>query len=224
MLDGGMSLNEETSEAPKRKELVPKGITCSEGIWSREAIVRFAIKTMPDEYRKLSINDAAQSLIKYLLTTPELEVFTVNSFKGEKRQVKRDFLRGRSAIDYFAKGFKPFSSDFHVSKEDGEFYFLNRTQFENFLADRPIVDPSAIAQPANATPSYIPPYMQFMLKAVTALELSSDKRTDKKVIMNWLKQNWPADLDGKSDRMIDSMATMLRSPEHKKGGNTSWKE
>jgi hypothetical protein len=219
-----MSLDEETSEAPKRKELVPKGITCPEGIWSREAIVRFAIKTKPDEFRKLSINDAAQSLMQYLLTTPELEVFTVNSFKGEKRQVKRDFLRGRSAIAYFVKGFKPFSNDFHVSKEDGEFYFLNRAQFENFLVDKPIVNPSAIAQPANATPSYIPPYIQFMLQATNALELSLEKRTGKSVIVYWLKDNWPEDLDGKSDRLIDSMATLLRSPEHKKGGNTSWKE
>jgi hypothetical protein len=66
--------------------------------------------------------------------------------------------------------------------------------------------------------------MEFMLKAVTALGLSQEQRTGKSVIVDWLKENWPKDLDGKSDRMVDTMATMLRSPEHKKGGNTSWKE
>lgn len=39
--------------------------------------------------------------------------------------------------------------------------------------------------------------------------------------MTWLKKNWPADLEGKSDRMIKSMATLLRRPQDKKGGNTA---
>lgn len=71
---------------------------------------------------------------------------------------------------------------------------------------------------------YMPPYIEFMLKSAEALELSPEKRTGKNVIVEWLKNNWPDNLDGKSDRIVDSMATLLRSPEHKKGGNTSWKE
>ena len=216
-------MEEETSEIPKRKELEPSGITCPEGIWCREAIVQFAVKTNPIEFRKLTLSNAAPSLIRYLLTTPEMEVFTVNSLNGEKQGVDREFLRSRSAIEYFVKGFKPFSSDFHVSKEDGRFFYLNRAQFENFLADRPIVDPPEIQRSGDMPPSYIPPYIQFMLKAVTALELSGDKRTDKSKIVYWLNENWPENLGTKSNHLVESMATILRRPEDKAGGSTPWK-
>ena len=219
-----MSLDEETSETPKIKRFGPAGITCPEGMWVQEAAVRLAHKEHGEHWRQQPAEEAIQNLIQALILTPELEVFSINSHKGTKSPVDRDFLRSRSAVDYFKKGFKPFSSDFYVSDTDGYFFFVDREQFENFLADRPIVDPLEIQQSGDIPPSYIPPYMEFMLKAVTALGLSQEQRTGKSVIVDWLKENWPKDLDGKSDRMVDTMATMLRSPEHKKGGNTSWKE
>ena len=70
---------------------------------------------------------------------------------------------------------------------------------------------------------YVPAYIDFMLRAVSALNLSPDRRTNKKAISDWLTKNWPSDLEGKSDRLIEYMATLLRRPEDKKGGNTSWK-
>ncbi|MBK9586554.1 MAG: hypothetical protein KA099_11715 [Alphaproteobacteria bacterium] len=67
---------------------------------------------------------------------------------------------------------------------------------------------------------YIPPYMCLMLKGVKALNLSSDTRASMDDIMSWLEENWPSELEGKSERMIKSMATFLRRPEDKKGGIT----
>ena len=64
--------------------------------------------------------------------------------------------------------------------------------------------------------------MQFMQKAVKELDLSADKRMNKSEIIHWLESNWPSDLGGRSKSLIEYMATILRQPEHKKGGNTAW--
>lgn len=217
-------MDEKTSKTPKIKNFSPAGITCPEGMWVKEAAVWLAHKEHGELWRQQPAEEAIQNLIQVLILTPELEAFSIDSYKGTKSPVNRDFLRSRSAVDYFKKGFKPFSNDFNVSDTDGYFFFVDREQFENFLAGNPIVDPPEIQLSDDKPSSYIPPYMQFMLEAVTALGLSQKQRTGKSVIVDWLKQNWPNDLDGKSDRIVDSMATLLRSPEHKKGGNTSWKE
>ena len=63
-----------------------------------------------------------------------------------------------------------------------------------------------------------------MLKAVSELNASPNERINKKEIKKWLSDNWPKNLDGKSDNLIDSMATLIRRPEDKKGGNTQWKK
>ena len=70
---------------------------------------------------------------------------------------------------------------------------------------------------------YIPPYLDFMLEAVQKINLSEDERVQSEVIKKWLNDNWPDNLDGKSDRLISSMSTLLRRPKDKKGGNTPWK-
>jgi hypothetical protein len=69
---------------------------------------------------------------------------------------------------------------------------------------------------------YIPPYIEFLLGAIPSLNLSANNRVNKDEVVNWLAENWPDGLEGKSDRLINSMATLLRRPEDKKGGNTSW--
>ncbi len=63
----------------------------------------------------------------------------------------------------------------------------------------------------------LPPYLSFMIFAASELNLPSQMMT-KDSIADWLDEHWPADLDGKSNRMIDAMATLLRSPDAKKGG------
>lgn len=79
--------------------------------------------------------------------------------------------------------------------------------------------------PAKETAlEYIPPYLEFMLLAARETRLSGDKREKIENIMGWLNANWPSGLEGKSNRMIRSMATLLRRPDDKKGGNTRWKK
>lgn len=69
---------------------------------------------------------------------------------------------------------------------------------------------------------YVPVYLELMFKAAKALNLSADKRANMDDIVGWLNENWPSGLEGKSDRMMKSMATLLRRPQDKKGGNTRW--
>lgn len=218
-------LNKEkpSSKIETKKEFSPKGITCPEGIWSLEAMLRFSDKEKGEEGQDRKMGEICQDFLHFLVTTPTLEVFTISSYDGHKAPIDRDYLRSKSAASDFLRGFIPNFDGFHVSKEDGEFIFVNRQQYENFLAGRPIAEnPVSDIKPED-NPSYIPAYLDLMLKAVKALNLSPDKRANMDNIINWLNNNWPPDLEGKSDRMIKSMATFLRRPQDKKGGNTSWK-
>lgn len=212
------------SKVPKREEFKPTGITCPEGIWVREASILYLQKENPEGWRQSTTSDAAQSLVHLLLVTPDLEIFSINSYSGDKAPVDRDYLRSRSALQDFLMGFKPFANDFQVSETDGRYYFLNRAQFKNYLKDEPIGASHEALDDQGSLSTYIPPYMQFMLDAVRGLELSPDKRINKEIIINWLNDNWPAELEGKSARLVQTMATFLRRPKDKKGGNTPWEQ
>jgi hypothetical protein len=71
---------------------------------------------------------------------------------------------------------------------------------------------------------YTPAYLEFMLHAAKELNLSPDKRATMSHITKWLNDNWPPNLPGKSENLIGSMATLLRRPKDKLGGNTKWKK
>ncbi len=169
------------------------------------------------------MRDTIEDLLYLLITQPSIEVFSISSFDGAKKAIKRDYLRSRRAAHNFSIGFIPFSDGFRTSKEDGNFIFINKTQFEDIMSDRQIVSHSVNSVDKNMlSDKYIPPYIEFILQASDALEMSSEKRLNINIIKHWLRDNWPSELDGKSDRSIQSMATLLRRPEDKKGGNTSW--
>jgi hypothetical protein len=118
----------------------PRGITCPEGIWVLQAIVFYQEKvTGSRALENEKAVDVAQDFIGFLLTTPAVEVFTVNSFDGCKKPIDRDYLRSRTALGEFVKGFIPFSTGIQTSATEGEYIFVDKKQFENFLNDRPIV-------------------------------------------------------------------------------------
>ncbi|PCJ99165.1 MAG: hypothetical protein COA45_06925 [Zetaproteobacteria bacterium] len=121
-----------------RKPLTPKGITCPDGIWIKEAIALLAEKQGGEDWADQTTEDASQSLAQLLILTPSIELFTINSYDGQKQLIPRDYLRSRTAIKNFGLGFIPFGNDFDVSKTDGDFIFVNLTQFESFLNDEPI--------------------------------------------------------------------------------------
>lgn len=71
--------------------------------------------------------------------------------------------------------------------------------------------------------NYIPPYIEFMMEGIVALSVSPNDRANLKSIKRWLDKNWPSGMDGKSKQLIKYMATLMRRPEDKKGGNTPYK-
>lgn len=220
-LEKALNKAKRPSETKKREELKPKGITCPEGIWSIQAMLLFSDKEMGKDGQDRNAGEISQNFIHFLITTPALEVFTINSYSGDKQPIDRDYLRCKRAITDFIRGFIPFG-DFRANEDDGEYIFVNKDQFERFLADKPITESSVSDKSTNTTDSYTPAYLDLMLKAVKALNLSPDRRLNKDAVISWLNENWPARLEGKSDRLIESMATLLRRPEDKKGGNTAW--
>lgn len=213
---------ESQKKADRWAALEPKDITCPEGIWSIQAMLLFSDKEKGEDGQDRKMGEISRSFIHFLITTPALEVFTINSYSGDKQPVDRDYLRTKRAIQDFIRGLIPFG-DFHSEKDDGEYIFVNKSQFENFLADKPLTESPVSNEDAEKLSSYTPAYLELMLKAVNALNLSPDKRANMDAVIDWLDKNWPPDLEGKSDRMIQSMATLLRRPQDKRGGNTSWK-
>ena len=43
------------------------------------------------------------------------------------------------------------------------------------------------------------------VKAVSELKLTANQRVNKELIKEWVDKNWPAELDGKSDRLMETM-------------------
>jgi hypothetical protein len=211
--------------APSNREpFVPDIVTCPEGIWAIEALCLLEEKKSGNLVNKRKMGEIAQAFAEFLLLNPELEVFTISSYSGRKEKLDRDYLRSKGILTDLLRGFTP-SSGYYGRTENGDYIFVNKNQFENFLADRPFNGlPVEEKKTIQARPSskYTPPYLAFMLQAVEALKLTPDKRENKEAVIDWLTKNWPADLEGKSSRMIESMATLLRRPEDKKGGNTPW--
>jgi hypothetical protein len=78
--------------------------------------------------------------------------------------------------------------------------------------------PDALANESHATP-YVPPYVEFMMRASRALLLDHEQKVPKDEIVHWLKEHWPKNLGKMSESKIQYMATFLRRPEDEKGGN-----
>lgn len=137
------------------EEIKPKGITCPEGIWSLEAMLRFSDKQKGEDGQSRIMADISHGFIQFLMATPKLEVFTISSYSGNKRLIDRDYLRSRRAISHFIQGRIPFDS-YNAKKEDGEYIFVNRTQFENYLADKPLEGCIFLDQEQKAQNLYVP--------------------------------------------------------------------
>ncbi len=220
-LQKSLGVLEPKKEIKERKPLKPDGITCPEGVWIREATLLLNEKLFGEEAGQQKVGEGIRRLIEVLVTNPDIEVFTISSYGGKKEPIDRDYLKGRQPTKDFIRGFIPYSDGFHTSKEDGRFLFVNKEHFENYLADKPVQEIPSIEE-GQAPDSYIPAYLELMLKAVKALNLTPDKRANMDEIISWLNENWPPSLEGKSDILIKYMATLIRRPEDKKGGNTSW--
>lgn len=70
---------------------------------------------------------------------------------------------------------------------------------------------------------YVSPYLELMLNAVIENEISEETFSKKEVLVDWFKRNWPKDLQY-SDKMTDTMATLIRHPAAQKGGNKRTKK
>src|SRR5215218_5100921 len=82
---------------------------------------------------------------------------------------------------------------------------------------KPVLESSAVLE-TSAPPSYLPPYIEFMLRAVSALRLAPDKRLGKAEIEGWLKDNWDASFGRPTTLKVSRMATFLRDPDQERGG------
>jgi hypothetical protein len=67
--------------------------------------------------------------------------------------------------------------------------------------------------------AYIPPFLNFMLKTVSALHIDGSERIPLDDIKHWIEENWNDELGKPSGNIISQMATLIRRPEDRKGGN-----
>lgn len=157
-----------------------------------------------------------------------------NLFTDNKIPLSTDSIRPYLFVQWMQKNELPFPTQ--LAEKVLKFYQNNKPPKSDFELSMEKIHESIQTPNQKQTPiiaevssdelfsqkNYIPPYIKLMLQAVSELGLSSNKRTPVKTIESWLHKNWPKALDGKSDRIITSMATLLRRPEDKKGGNASW--
>jgi hypothetical protein len=68
-------------------------------------------------------------------------------------------------------------------------------------------------------PHYVPPYVEFMLRASRELGLKPDERVPKDKIIYWIEQNWPKDWVRPSKTKLEYLSTFLRRLEDEQGGN-----
>jgi hypothetical protein len=68
-------------------------------------------------------------------------------------------------------------------------------------------------------PASLPPYLTFMLRAVSELKLTPDDRRLKKEIGHWIEQNWPPEFGPLTPNKREYMTTFLRHPKYEIGGN-----
>jgi hypothetical protein len=66
---------------------------------------------------------------------------------------------------------------------------------------------------------YIPPYVEFMLRASHELGLTPEKRMSKDEIQQWIKDHWPDNLGRLSDLKCKNITTFLRDPDDEAGGH-----
>lgn len=209
-------------------EIKPEKVVCPEGVWIFNTIFSIGQKVYKQQFNDAKGEEIARTVIEHILKTPGLNLFTISSFDGSKAWLNKDKLRSQNGPFYILQGCIPYSkgSRYGQSKIEGQYIFIDRLQYDKFIVGEALIEKPAQQnlEPAHPKPDfeYIPPYLSFMIQATKDLQLSANSRTSKEMIVEWLNKNWPQKLDGKSNRLIESMATLLRRPEDKKGGNTPW--
>ena len=68
-------------------------------------------------------------------------------------------------------------------------------------------------------PTYVSPYVEFLLFASRELNLHPDNRMPKADIAEWIKEHWPDSFGKFSNSKCTYMATFLRDPSDEKGGH-----
>lgn len=159
----------------------------------------------------------------------------VNAFNietdGSKNDISQNTWLSSDAIQILNSG-KTCNKEEGAFRANENYVYLDKIQFMDVLQkeiteypkDKINLSPEKIVCTDQIIEDfYIPEYLKLMLAGVQALGLSQDKRADIDTIKDWLNENWPNNLEGKSDRLIKYMATLMRRPEDKKGGNQPWK-
>ena len=79
-------------------------------------------------------------MIEDLLKNPEIEVFTICSYSGQKEPIDRDFLRSRKAALYFCVGKIPYAANLNnLENKEGRYIFINRPHYESYIKGLPII-------------------------------------------------------------------------------------
>lgn len=169
------------------------------------------------EYQKL-MKLAVRAIAWQKLYDPVLPSIYVNwvlhneiSFPNQLRELVKDRLGG---VVHWQKAYKNLLDEYQSLLAVNSVKLESKDTFPDSI-ERLLVG-------LKSSEIYIPPYVEFLLEATKSLKLSPDKKLNKSQITNWLDSNWPSNLDGKSVSLIQTMATILRRPEDKKGGNTPW--
>lgn len=119
------------------KQYEPQKIIYANGYPIIVASALFGIKNKKD-LEKTDLTSTIRAFFKFLLLTPELEIFTIDSQNGEKEEFPRHRLHTAKTIDYFFSGLIPNSDADNHANGEGKYIFINKEQFERYWNGKPI--------------------------------------------------------------------------------------
>ncbi|WP_145980752.1 hypothetical protein [Magnetospirillum sp. ME-1] len=158
-----------------------------------------------------------RELISNALYSGILPSHILHAETGHLVPIPNNLWASDSAGGFFASGIGSVQVGLapHFSEIKGRI-LIRADELEAVIAGKPATHPAP--QPSGDA-VYVPPYLGFMLQAVSALGLSDAVRMPKKQVEDWLEKNWPTGLGPISSEKKRYMATFLRHPDDEKGGH-----
>ena len=196
-------------------DFVPDGWLTFHDAMKHVSHAMFGAVQTPDQAAESNLLEAA-NWIRNRAFAGELKAYKLSSGGGMHEIISNKWGNEtyfRALLQY---GAYSISGDHFL---DGQKVLLKSDELSRVIANNSKVE--KIDKSPFALPSYIPPYVAYMLRAISALDLRADTKLTKKQIEEWLRQHWPPELGQPSGSKIEYMATFLRRPEDERGGHYS---
>ena len=196
-------------------DFVPDGWLTFHDATKHVSHAMFGAVQTPDQAAEPNLREAA-NWIRNKAFAGELKAYKLNSAGAMNEISSNKWATEAYFMAILQYGAYSSSGDHSL---DGQKVLLKSDELSRVIANNSKVE--EIDKSPSALPPYIPPYLAYMLRSISALDLRADTKPTKKQIEDWLRKHWPPELGQASESKIEYMATFLRRPEDERGGHYS---